>query len=366
MMKYLIQKEILNFIRNPFLPRLAIAMPVVIILILPLVVTMDVKNVKVCIVDCDNSTSSSRLANLIAASGYFRSGGKAFSYEEGLKLVEKGTADVVLEIPSGFERNLMEGKGADALIAANATDAAKGGIGGGYLTAIISDFAVRTLQKSTGFKPQAQTISQLNMYNREMNYRTFMLPALMGMIVIIISCVFPALSIVGEKESGSLEQINVTPVKRWQFILAKLIPFWILGIVVLSITFLLARLVYGFRPAGSLATIYLASILMTATMSALGLIISNVSNNFQQAFYMFFFIMIIFIMMSGLYTPTSSMPDWARYFSCALPPRYFMEIMRGAYLKGSGFAHLWKQFAMLSVFAISFSGAAIASYRKRS
>lgn len=369
MIKYLIIKEFKLFLRDPFLSRLALVFPIMVILVLPLVVTMDVKNIKVAVVDNDETLFSRQLVAKIDASRYFLLKDKSFTYEEGLQAVEYGDVDMVLRIPSGFESKILAGESAETLVAANATDATKGGLGSSYLAAIVSEFASEMFPERMAV-PSAEistmNISQLNLFNKQMNYRTFMLPALMGMVIIIISGVFPALAIVSEKERGTIEQMNVTPVHKWQFILAKLIPYWVIGIIVMSIAFLIAALVYDFTPAGSLGTVYAATALMCITMSGISLLISNYSDSFQQAIYLFFFVMIISLMLSGLFTPTSSMPAFAKGISYFLPPKYFMEIMRGAYLKGSGFIHLWQQFAALGGFAVFFSILAVITYRKRS
>lgn len=367
MIKYLITKECKLFLRDPFLSKFALVFPLMIMLVLPLVVTMDVKNIKVAVVDNDGTLLSRQLVNKIEASQYFLLKEKLTTYEEGLKAVEYGHADVVLRIPPDFEKQLLSGQTAEALVAANATDATKGGLGSSYLAAIIAEFAneVFILQTAVPAQPSSMQISQLNLFNKQMNYRTFMLPALMGMVIIIISGVFPALAIVSEKERGTIEQMNVTPVSKWQFILAKLIPYWVIGIAVMSIAFIVAAVAYNFKPEGSLLTVYAATVLMCITMSGISLLISNYSNSFQQAIYLFFFVMIISLMLSGLFTPTTSMPPIARYFSYLLPPKYFMEIMRGVYLKGSGFTHLATQFAVLGAFAVFFSLMAMWSYKKR-
>lgn len=374
MLKYLIEKEFKQFLRHPFMPKMAVLYPIILILVLPLVVTMEVKDVKVCIVDSDNTTSSQRLANKISSSTFFVMSGNAYSADRAHSMIEYGEADIVLTIADGFERKLLFGEGTDVMISANATDATKAGIGSHYLNAIINDFANKTLTENGGayssseaaYASRTPKVSQLNLFNPSMNYRVFMLPALIGIITITICCVFPAVAIVSEKEKGTLEQINVTPIRRWQFVLAKLIPYWIIGLVALSISFLLAWLVYGFVPEGSFVTIYAASLLMTLTMSGIGLIISNHSNTFQQAILIFFFVMITTMLMSGLFTPTSSMPYLVQLLSYLMPPRYFMEIMRGVYLKGSGFGHLWKQFAWLGGFAAVSCLVAVVTYSKRS
>lgn len=364
MFKYLIVKELKQFMRNIVLPAAALIFPLVVILVLPFLATMDVKNVKIGIVDNSSSTLSMRLAAKIEASTYFIMSGKESSYQKAFIDVEDDKTDIILAIGPEFEQNLLAGKSIDLMISANATNSTKAALGTSNLASIIEDF-VTEVAAERGAPPTQAVISQLNLFNPSMNYRTFMLPAYMGMLIIILCSVFPALAIVSEREKGTLEQINVTPVSRSGFILAKLIPYIIVGVISLTISFVAAWLAYDFVPVGSFVIIYAGTVLMAAAMSALGLLISNFSSTFQQAAYLFFFVILTALLMGGLFTPTSSMPVWAQIISKCMPTSYYMEIMRGVYLKGSGFIHLIKPFAFLGGFTVLFSVAAVITYKKR-
>ena len=192
-----------------------------------------------------------------------------------------------------------------------------------------------------------------------------MIPALMIILFILICGFLPALSIVGEKESGTIEQINVTPVSRLTFTLAKLIPYWIIGMFVLTVAMIVARLVYGLTPVGSIGVIYFGAMLFILTISGLSLTIANFSETMQQTMFVMFFFVMIFMLMSGLLTPIDSMPDWAQKFTVILPPHYFVEILRSVYLKGTALAELWSNFAALGVFALIFNILAAITYKKQ-
>jgi len=183
------------------------------------------------------------------------------------------------------------------------------------------------------------------------------------MLLTLLTGFLPALNIVGEKELGTTEQLNVTPMNKAVFILAKLIPYWIVGILILTITMGLASLIYGLNPA-SYFTIYLYTIVYTLAVSGLGIIISNYSDTMQQAMFVMFFFVLIIILISGLYTPVSSMPKWAQYITAFNPLKYFMEVMRAVYLKGSGMRELLPQFFALCGFAVFFNVWAVLSYKK--
>ncbi|MBQ2882971.1 MAG: ABC transporter permease, partial [Alphaproteobacteria bacterium] len=172
-------------------------------------------------------------------------------------------------------------------------------------------------------------------------------------------------SIVGEKENGSIEQINVTPISRFMFILSKLVPYWIIGLFVVTVAMLVARLVYGLAPVGSIGAIYFGALLFILTISGFSLTIANFSETMQQTMFVMFFFIMTFMLMSGLLTPIDSMPEWAQRFTLILPPRYFVEILRSVYLKGTTVAELWTNYAALGIFAIIFNTLAALTYKKQ-
>ena len=191
-----------------------------------------------------------------------------------------------------------------------------------------------------------------------------MIPALMVMLLTLICGFLPALNIVSEKEVGTIEQINVTPVPKFIFILAKLLPYWLIGFVVLTVCFILAWLIYGIVPVGHFLLIYFFAVLFVLVMSGFGLVISNYSATMQQSMFVMWFCLLVVILMSGLFTPISSMPEWAQLITIFNPLRYFMEVMRMIYLKGSGFFDLLPQLGILLLFAVVFNSWAVISYRK--
>ena len=185
-------------------------------------------------------------------------------------------------------------------------------------------------------------------------------------VLLIIICGFlPTLNLVSEKETGTIEAMNVTPVGRLEFVLSKLIPYWVVGILVVTVGMLIGWLVYGLVPEGNIANIYLAAILFSLVMSGLGVSIANQSTTILQSIFVMFAFIVIFQLMGGLFTPIASMPRWAQCITYAIPPRYFIEIMRSVYLKGATVADLWGQYAALSGFAILFCLVAAMTYRKR-
>ena len=373
MLKFLIEKEFKQLLRNSFLPRLIIGYPCMVMIIMPWAANMEIKNISVNVVDNDHSVVSQRLIHKIDASSYFRLNNLSPTYNSALRDIESGDADVILEIPRHFEKKLENGEASHVLLAANAVNGSKGGLASSYMTATLADYNAQLhvenpssgiVQEAASSVQPSVSVSGKNLYNPHLNYKLFMVPALMVMLVTVICGFLPALNIVSEKEVGTIEQMNVTPVGKFKFILAKLIPFWVVGFVVLTLSFGLAWLIYGILPVGSLGIIYLLSALFVLVMSGFGLVISNHSATMQQAMFVMFFFMIILLLMSGLFTPVMSMPQWAQIITILNPLKYFVDIMRMVYLKGSGLTDLSLQIGALLAFATLFNFWAVKSYRK--
>ncbi len=369
MLKYLIEKEFKQFFRNSFLPRIVIAMPFMAILIFPMVANYDVKNINLSIVDNDKSPYSSQMVRKIESSGYFRITDVSSTYNEALKSIEQNKSDVILEIPNQFETDLVREGETRVLISTNTVNGMKGSLGSAYLSAIVADFnsQIRSelMQIKKGIQVPAIEIVPMYKFNPRLIYKVFMIPAIMIMILALVCGFLPALNIVGEKESGTFEQMNVTPVSKIHFILAKLIPYWVVGFVVLTICFLAAWAFYGFLPVGSFVTLYVFTTLFVLAISGFGLVISNYANTIQQAIFMIFFFVMTFIFMSGLYTPVASMPQWAQALSTISPLKYIIMVFRLVYLKGSSVSDLFVPFFALMGFAVFFNGWAVLSYHKK-
>lgn len=369
MIKFLVEKEFKQLLRNSFIPRLIFIFPCMIMILMPWAMNLEIRNVSLVIVDNDHSETSRRLVDKIAASTYFHLTGLPDSYAEALRKVETGDADVVLEIPRDFEKEIVNGHNAHVLVAANAVNGTKGGLGGSYLSQIINEYAAELSLESGSIShggTRMIAIGTQNLFNPNLNYKLFMIPALMVMLLTLICGFLPALNVVGEKEVGTIEQINVTPVSKFTFILAKLLPYWIIGFLVLSICFVLGWLLYGVTPVGHFGVIYFFAILFVLAVSGMGLVISNYSATLQQAMFVMWFCMLILILMSGLFTPISSMPGWAQAATVVNPLKYLMQVMRMVYLKGSGISDLLPQLGALLAFVLFFNIWAVMSYRKRS
>lgn len=353
----LLHKEFLLFRRDRFLPKIAFIFPCMVILIIPLVATMDVRHVGVAVVCHDHSDLARDVVSHLDASDYF-SVTSAVNYDAAMKMVEEGDVDVILEIPHGFQKDLAGGA-PRMHISANGVNGIKGMLGGRYVSAAV----MQTVAQYIG-ADVVEPVTVSYFYNTTLEYRNYMIPALMIMLLIMLCGFLPALNLVSEKETGTIEQINVTPVKTSVFVLSKVVPYWIIGLIVLSAAMLLAAVVYGLRPVGSVAAIYLAAVLFIFVMSGIGIVIANFSRTMSQSMFLTLFIVLVFVLMSGLLTPIDSMPFWAQCATYAIPPRYFIDIIRSVYLKGAFISELWMDYSALVIFSLLTNAVAIATYTK--
>lgn len=357
-LNYLLRKEATQILRNSFLPKLIFVYPILVICVMPWVMSMEVKNIKVDVVDADRSATSRRLVDRIGASNYFVFNGQRQSFREAMDDIERGAADVIVSVPQGYECDLVRGSHPQILLTANAANSTKGAMGVAYLTQMV------TAHVSSPAGDRQLELSVLDLYNRHLDYKLFMIPALIGILLMMLCGFLPALNIVGEKESGTIEQINATPVSKWEFILAKLIPYWIIGLLVVTLSLILAWVVYGITCQGSLFTLYLLSALMAFMFSGIGLCVSNYSDTMQQATFVMWFIVVVMLLMSGMFTPVASMPAWAQHLVAFNPMRYFTDAIRTVFIRGAGFDGVSTQTAILSLFTLVTNGWAVYSYRK--
>lgn len=360
----LLRKEVLLMRRNPFMPRVIVMLPIMVMLVIPLVANMDVKHVSIAVVDLDRSQLSGRIAADMNSGKFLTVSEYCDTYAQAMDGVEHGRVDVIVTVPADYARDLVAGRLPCIDLAADGVNATKASLGASYAAQSIA-LTLRGWQRESGAVVPEEAVSVQYRYNPTLDFRNFMIPALMVMLIIIICGFMPALSLVSEKETGTIEAMNVTPVPRMTFVLSKLIPYWVTGLIVVTVGIVIGRLVYGLVPVGSIGAIYLSSILFTLVMSGFGLVVANKSGTILQSILVMFAVIVIFQLMSGLFTPVSSMPHWAQLITYGVPPRYFIEIMRGIYLKGASVADLWVQYTVLAAMAAAMCAAAALTYSKR-
>ncbi|MFZ4056879.1 MAG: ABC transporter permease [Ferruginibacter sp.] len=367
---FLLQKEFRQIFRDPAILRIIFIMPVIQLVILPLAADYEIKNIQLTVIDQDHSTYTQKLIQKITASGYFKLTDVKSEYSKALVDIESDASDLILELPVGFEKKLVRDNEAPLAISVNAVNGVKANLGAAYLRNIIGDFNREVRMSWVPFSRinpiPLIDITNINRFNATMNYQVFMVPGILVILLTMIGAFLAALNIVKEKEIGTIEQINVTPIKKHHFILGKLIPFWVMGLVVVTIGLAIVRFVYGLHPVGSIFTIYIFSAVYLLAVLGLGLLISTYAYNQQQAMLIAFFVLMVFILLGGLYTSIDSMPNWAQKLTWFNPAAYFIEVMRMVMLKGSTLADISKQLLIVFGFALFFNGWAVFSYKKRS
>lgn len=368
----ILQKEFRQIFRDKTILAMMFMMPIIQLIIMPLAANFEVKNINVVYIDHDRSSYSTQLMHKIAASGYFILNNEPTSYKAGLQLIEKGEADVIIEIPSGFERNLVRESVQKINVSVDAINGTKSGLGAAYLMNVLTDF---NQNLDINFKnPKTQQNLNLakinttssNWYNPRAEYKYYMVPGILVLLLTLIGGFITALNIVKEKEIGTIEQINVTPIQKWQFILGKLIPFWIVGMIVFTIGLLVMYIVYGILPQGNIALLYLFAAVYLIAILGFGLLVSTFADTQLQAMFVAFFFMMIFMLMSGFFTSTDSMPSWARMVSELTPVTHFVRVVRLIVLKGSSFIEVRMEFFTIIIFAIVLNSLAIWNYKKTS
>jgi len=367
-LKFLLQKEFLQIFRSGTLLRIIFIAPLIQLLILPLAADYTIKNINLAIVDHDHSSYSQKLVSKIFSSGYFKLAGNEETYDNAYKLIESDKADIILEIPENFEQNLVRESSQKVFVAVNAINGVKALAGSGYLNKIIIDFNsdVRAeLIQPASFNPVPLiTVTSSNWFNPYLVYFLFMVPGILVLLLTLVGGNMSALNIVREKEIGTMEQINVTPIKKYLFILGKMIPFWILGILIFTVGLLIARFVYGIIPLGNIGLLYLFATVYLFALLGFGLLISTYSQTQQQAQSVIFFFIMIFNLMGGLFTPIDSMPRWAQIMTYFIPVKYFIEVMRMNVLKGSGFHDIAFDLLAILLMGIVLNTWAVINYKK--
>jgi len=342
-----------------------VIMPTIMLLVLPWAATFEQKNIQLSVVDNDHSALSKKLTEKLASSKYFDLEQYTTSFSDAMTLVEQEKSSIILVFPKNFENNIMRERRMDFMLNIDALNGQKAGVGLSYISQIINDYLQGEFAK-TMLKPMPQVVlNPQYRYNSTMEYFPFMVPGIFVILLTAMTGMLSSLNIVHEKEIGTIEQINVTPISKVTFVIAKVMPIWVIGIIILTIGMIIARVIYGISPSGNLLFVYFVAIIYIIALSGFGIIISNIASTEQQAMLLVFFCLMLMILLGGLFTPISSMPDWAQAITRFNPFRYMVEVTRLIYLKGSTFVYILPQIFKLSCFAIGLNIVAALTYRKR-
>ncbi len=375
----LAKAEVLHVIRDHATLAQVIMVPVVQLLVLSNAATFTIRETPAYVVDLDHTSTSRGLVERFTGSGRFRIAGASGSADLGNDAMLRNEATVVVIIPAGFEKSLVRNGTADVLLSVNAEKGSAAGIVQSYAADIMADYS---RELGATLRPQRATVvasdraGPLNgvsriegrvrsWYNPTLNYKHYMVPGILVALVTLISTLLSAQNIAREKEIGTLEQLNVTPITKGQFITAKLLPFWVLAMADLAIGLFIGWSVFGVPMRGSLLLLFGATGVYLVVTLGIGLLISSRVETQQQAMFVTFFIMMIYLLMSGLFTPVDSMPHWVQIAAEFNPVRHFVSISRAILIKGAGLAEIARPLLILVTFAIGIFWLAVGQYSKR-
>lgn len=354
----IVRKEFFQIRQDKRMLGISFAAPFVMLLLLGYAATTDIKNSNLVVCDLDKTAESRSFINQFTTSGYFVERFRVNAPDDINTFIEHSHASVALIVPAGFGRKLLSRETTQVQMILDGTDANTANILLTYATQIITSFSQSVLLETTGLTRGARMGRILPVpriwFNPDLQSSHFMVPGVVAMVLMIITMTLTSLGIVKEKELGTLEQLMVTPIKPYQLILGKLIPFILIGFVDVTIVLTLARYWFGVPMRGSIVLLYGLSGLFILTTLGLGLFISTVAKSQQQAMLIAqFFFFLPFTFLGGFAFPIANMPPLVQLITYLIPLRYFLEIVRAITLKGATLAELWTQAAALLVFGIS-------------
>ena len=366
---YIIRKEFIQIFRNRSMLPIIFVMPVIQLIILANAATLDLKRIDMVVVDEDMSQSSRSLVSKFNGSPFYKIEAAFLSVKEAEAAMHKGKAGVILHIPQDFERDLLKENKAKIQLMVDAINGMAAGLINAYSSAIIADFNKEvisdlvTIPIPDGLNKSINTIPYY-WYNPQLSYKNFMVPGILRVLITMIGMLLACMTLVREKEIGTIEQINVTPIHKFHFIAGKLIPFWILALAELAFGLAVGKLLFNIPFLGNIPLLFGFAALYLLVILGFGLFISTFADTQQQAMFIAWFIAMVFIMMSGLFTSVENMPDWAQILNKINPIAYFMRVIRMIILKGSGIKDIINEVVILSGYFVVIINLAIWRYKK--
>ena len=361
----IVRKEVLQVLRDRIMLIQIFVPPIVQLLILSQAMTFEVKHTDLALVDLDRSPASERLVERFTASGRFDVALYTASGDRADDALLEREAGVVLRIPAGFARDLGRGTAPTVQLVLNAEDGAAAGVVQSYAAQILAAFSRAEILAMAGpASGSGVAVQTRTLYNPERGYLAYMAIGLLASLVTLVGILLTAQNIAREKEIGTLEQLNVTPITRGQFIAGKLLPFWALGLLELTIGLAIIRFVFGIPFVGSVAVVYAGAAVYLVAALSLGLLVSTVAETQQQAMFVTFFVLVTFFFLGGIFTPVQSMPGWAQTLAELNPIKHFAALLRAVLMKGAGFGDVAGEIGAMALFAAAILPLALARYRK--
>lgn len=379
-LRCIIRKELIQTLRDPRARGLLFMPPLIQLLVFGFAVNLDVDNAKIAWMDLDRSPQSRELLADFEGSGRFNIAATPVSDSEMQALLDKGQVDGVVRVLPGFAKDLERGRSSSVQVLLDGTNSNTASIVSAYAGQTISRFASSVMNDRQRDKAVAGTVSSGGpvhpaipemitqtrvWFNPELKSRNYFVPGVIVNIIMLVTLSLTAMSIVREKEIGTMEQLMVTPIRPTELILGKTLPFVLIGFFDMLLVMAAALLIFRVPFVGNFGLLCLAALLFIMTTLGAGLFISTVSSTQQQANMATFLFFQPFSMLSGFTFPIRNMPTVVQYFTYLNPMRYFLEVVRGVFLKGSGLDTLWPNFLALAVFGVVVLSLSVMRFHKK-
>ena len=367
---YLVQKEFRQIFRDFSMVRILFVVPLIQIFILGNAITTDVKNIKIIFHDQDKTPYSRDFISRFVHSRYFRIAGFEEDYTKLSSYLDSGKASLAVVIPRHFHRDIVLQKKPAIQLLVDGVDGNTAGVSIGYITDIVQQYQERLMEQTPGLTLQIKNIHRVETeprfwFNPNLESKLYIVPGIIALILLIITLFLTSMGIVREKEIGTLEQLMVTPIRSYQLVVGKIIPFSILGMVEIMISMGFVYLIFVIGVKGSLLLLLFESSLFIISTLGLGIFISTISDTQQQALFVAWFFMIFAILLSGFFIPIANMPPAIQHITRLNPLRYFIVILREIYLKGTTIKDLIPETLAMVTFGICLFLAAVARFRRK-
>lgn len=366
---FLLKKEFRQIFRNKAMLPLIFVLPIIQLVILVNAASFEIKRINYAVLDLDKSQTTNKLINKLGSTGYYHLVNYVSSEKEGQELMDQNQIDLLLELPAKFEQDLQKEGRASLMIDVSAIDGSAASVIFYYTSSIIADFNANIVASWNRLPIEVSAPIQVETrfwYNPELEYKNSMAPGLVVVLVTMIGIFLTAMNIVREKELGTIEQLNVTPITKFQFIFSKLAPLWVIGLFEFGFGLIVGKLIFDFPVLGSIPLLFAFAGIYLIAVLGIGLYISTITHTQQQAMLIAWFFIVIFILMSGLFTAVENMPVWAQKLTLLNPIAYFIEVIRLVLLKGSEFRHVSRHFMVIGLMAVVINTLAVLTYNKRS
>jgi ABC-2 type transport system permease protein len=348
------RKEFLELRQDPRLFGIVIVAPILQLTLLGYAATTDVKDVPIVIADADRSAESRQLISRFDASANFTIVALVSSVSDITPYLEEGRAWMALNIPPDYGRSIAGGRPTSLQVVADGTDSNSTNVALGYARVLIAGYTQDLMAARTGRPPEPLVNAAIRVwFNPDLESRVFMIPGIVALLLLVVTTNLSAMAIVREKELGTLEQLNVTPLARWELIVGKLIPYAVVGMIDVALVLVVAIFWFEVPMRGSFVLLFaMCGVYLLSTLG-LGLFISTISSTQQQAMMTtIFFFMTPMIYLSGFIFPIENMPPWIQPLTYLLPLRYFLIILRDLFLKGVGLETFWPQALALFLWGV--------------